>query len=60
MHSKLLNITYNAKLNDGDTFTEQYNNIEDNDIDKLLAECHRRAIIKSYIVGYEIKVEINR
>ena len=55
-----LNITYNAKLDDGDTFTEQYTNIEDIDIGSLLAECHQRATIKSYIVGYEVKVEIKR
>ena len=55
-----LNIVYNAKLDDGDTFTEQYSNIEDESIDVLLAECHRRATNKNYIVGYEVKVEIKR
>lgn len=56
---KKFNVTYNAKLDDGDTFTEEYHNVEEKDMVSLMAECHRRAVIKSYIVSYEIKVTIN-
>mgnify|MGYP003404102698 FL=1 len=56
---KMFNVTYNAKLDDGDTFTEDYINVEEENMAALMAECHRRAVIKSYIVSYEIKVAIN-
>lgn len=53
-------LTYNAKLDDGDTFTEEYSNMDTHELAAVVSECHRRAAIKSYIVGYEIIVVINR
>lgn len=55
------NVKCSQKLDDGDTaLVEEYNNLTEDEIGEIVESYHDRATSKSYVVSYNITVEINR
>lgn len=54
-------VTCSLKLNDGDTaLVEEYNSNSLTDINDIIGQYANRAIDKSYVDSFTVKVEINR